>query len=45
MKRSIAIPVDSVEPQAINPDGHRLTSGAANGMVTIWDATPLPAQP
>jgi hypothetical protein len=27
---------------AFSPDGHRLAAGTAGGIVTIWDATPLP---
>jgi WD40 repeat protein len=31
---------------AFSPDGHRLAGrGVPSGTVTIWDATPLPAQP
>jgi hypothetical protein len=29
---------------AFSPDGHRLASDTG-GMVTIWDATPLPEKP
>ena len=34
-----------VRSVAFSPDGHCLASGAADGTVTIWDATPLPEKP
>jgi WD40 repeat protein len=30
---------------AFSPDGPGLTAGAADGEVTIWDATPVPEMP
>jgi WD40 repeat protein len=41
-----ALPVSATPYSvAFSPDGHRLAVTSDKGTVTIWDATPLPAQP